>query len=170
MIAGITYLTTEQLDALREGTETLRDYLLIEVQFETGCTVSELASIKRDDVKSTHIKVSDRTCRVSETLLKRIQEFLKQHESRYLFPSRQQEAITCKRVQQIVKKYIKGLTPTVSKQSPHILRYTHIVHALKNNIPPPAIMKQTGLGELRISQIIAQVQSADQDSYSRMFQ
>ena len=43
------------------------------------------------------------------------------------------------------------------KTTPHVLRYTHIVHAYRQGVPIQAIGKQTGLTSVRIAQIVADV-------------
>ena len=166
----ITYLNERQLEQLRNSAKNLRDWLLIVVQYETGCTVSELVLIKREDIKHNSIQVANRQCIVSTNLINKSREFLKGHSSPYLFPSRQKPYMTTKRVQQIIREYLQNLNfPGIDKHTPHLLRYTHIAHAVKQNIPFKAIQEQTGLKELRLSQIVASVTPSEQKGYGRMF-
>lgn len=163
------FLTQQQLSHILDSVRSLRDWLLIRVQYETGCTVSELIHIKREDIRAGRIKTGDRTARVSTDLTRRCKEYLGTHGSDYLFPSRQSPHLTVKRIQQITKKLLKDCNIRVDKKTPHLFRYTHIIHAHEQGISMPAIMQQTGLGELRISQIINECTEPAEDEYRRMF-
>ncbi|MFT4250371.1 MAG: tyrosine-type recombinase/integrase [Candidatus Woesearchaeota archaeon] len=163
----IEYLEIDEIQQLKALTKEQRDALLIATQYETGCTVSELINIRREDLRERHIHVEDRLCRVSTTLLEQLSLYVKTHESPYVFPSRQQDRLTQKRVQQIIRKRLRALNKDLDKTSPHLLRYSHIVHAVQQNIPLQAIMQQTGLKEMRLSQIISQIQTST--GYEEMF-
>lgn len=163
------YLNRNQFLQLQTKTKALRDWLLVTVQYETGCTVSELINIKREDIHEQHIYIQQRECRVSDDLLAKLSTYVHTHNSPYLFPSRQQPKLTAKRVQQIIKKYLQELDVALTKETPHVLRYTHIAHAIQQNIPLSAIKQQTGLGEMRLSQIVSEVACSQEDAYARMF-
>jgi site-specific recombinase XerD len=165
----VEYLTKKQILQLQARTRVLRDWLLVTTQYQTGCTVSELTHIKREDIREHDILIDGRVCRVSTELLQKLSRYLKNHDSPYVFVSRQQPQLTDKRVQQIIKKRLKELDPKLSKATPHVLRYSHIVHAAKQNIPLRSIMDQTGLGELRLTQILSDVLPAQENAYERMF-
>lgn len=163
----IEYLDKQQLAQLQALTSELRDWLLITTQYETGCTVSELVNIKKEDIQKDAIRIDERLCKVSQNLLNKLLAYINTHNSPYVFPSRQQESLSTKRVQQIIKKHLKVLD--VQKPTPHVLRYTHIAHAVQQSIPLHAIKAQTGLGELRLSQIVSEVHLPDEDAYTRLF-
>lgn len=162
------YLTQQQLERLQALTKVPRDRLLIRTQYETGCTVSELVEIKREDLGKDHIKVGERKSHVSKSLLEALRAYLRTHHSPYVFTSRQNNSLTTKRVQQIIKQALKRLDADLEKQTPHLLRYTHIVHAAKQRIPLKAIMDQTGLAEQRVSQILSELPSQEEE-YGRLF-
>ena len=162
------YLTQQQLEELKARTKAPRDRLLIQTQYETGCTVSELVNIKREDINKHSIHVAERECRVSKQLIEELSLYVQRHQSPYVFASRQNQNLTTKRVQQIIKALVNKVDKEIQKTTPHLLRYTHIIHAAKQHIPLPAIMRQTGLAEQRISQILSQALD-DEDGYERLF-
>lgn len=165
----VEYLTQQQLQRLRELAKAPRDALLIEVQYQTGCSVSELINIKKADVASGRIRIQDRVCVVTPKLTEQLLSYAKTHKSPYVFATRQSPQLTQKRVQQIVKKYLRKLSCTLNKKTPHILRYTHIAHAIKQHIPFSAIKQQTGLGELRLSQLFSELSENDLQGYTEVF-
>jgi len=143
--------------------------LLIEVQYQTGCSVSELIDIKKSDVRKDSIRILDRTCYVTSSLIDALVAFGKSHDSPFIFATRQSPQLTQKRVQQIVKKYLARLPGDIDKKTPHILRYTHIAHAIKQHIPFSAIKQQTGLGELRLSQLFSELSGKEPQDYGKVF-
>lgn len=151
-------LSQQQLKRLLDLAKAPRDALLIRTQYETGCTVSELTQIQRSDLNDSTITIQHRPCHVSGSLLTDLKKLTQTHTSPYVFASRQSDCLTSKRVQQIVKRYLKQLDPTLEKKTPHLLRYTHIAHALAKHIPAKAIMAQTGLQELRMAQLMQELQ------------
>ena len=155
---GIEYLSKEELDIFRAAIQNRRDLLLLNILYETGCTVNELVNIKIQDIDFEKNTISfppestksgkSRTSFISGTLARRI----KNHkDSGYLFTSRQSSKITTKRVRQIIQSYSKSAG--LGKINPQVLRYTHIAHALERSIPITAIQKQVGMEGLRIVQI-----------------
>lgn len=163
------YLTHKQIKQLEALTKAPRDKLLIRTQYETGCTVSELVNLKREDLKNHSIHVNNRTCYVSKELLEELDHYLQRHKSRYVFTSRQNNQLTTKRVQQITKQLIQQVDSSIQKPTPHILRYSHIVHAAQQQIPLNNIMQQTGLAEQRISQVLTQALDSEDQAYTRLF-
>lgn len=165
----VEYLTQKQIQQLKSLATAPRDRLLIEVQYQTGCSVSELVNIKKTDLEKRAIHIQDRSCIVSEQLLKDLSAYAATHDSPYIFATRQSPQLTCKRVQQIVKRYVRKVSPSITKKTPHILRYTHIAHAIKQRIPFAAIQQQTGLGEMRLSQLFAELSEPEHKEYRKVF-
>lgn len=165
----VEYLTQQQIRRLRELAKAPRDYLLIEVQYQTGCSVSELVDIKKTDVTPTFIRIQGRKCFITQTLAKQLLSYAQSHDSEYVFATRQSPQLTQKRVQQIVKGYLNKLSADIYKKTPHILRYTHIAHAIKQHIPFSAIKEQTGLGDLRLSQLFSELSEEEPQDYGRVF-
>jgi len=163
---GLRYLSVEEWHRLLSIEKNSRDQLIIELLYETGCTVNELVNICSVDldIKKSILKIRKQNARnnearsvfVSVSLISKIEAFCKENKSsQYVFGSRQSNQITTKRVRQVVAKWCRDIG--VSKASPQILRYTHIVHAYQKNIPLDAIRSQVGLKRSRAIEIFSQL-------------
>jgi site-specific recombinase XerD len=160
---GVTeYLQKEELDKLIHSITNPRDRLLVRLLYESGCSVSEISELKTSAVHPDGtIHFIDRTAFISTELA---QELLKQADQ-YIFHTRQTPTITPKRIQQILKPYIASIHK--GKTTPHILRYTHIVHAYKQGLQLQVISEQTGLTPIRLAQILGDMPS--QKGYGAFF-
>jgi integrase len=161
-MAATEYLTREELEQLLHSITAPRDRLLVRLLYESGCSISELSDLKTSAVAHDGtVHFSDRTATISPELAG---ELLKQADT-YIFHTRQTPNITPKRIQQILKPYIAGVHK--GKVTPHILRYTHIIHAYTHGLPLAAIAEQTGLTCIRLGQIVASLPV--QKGYSAFF-
>ncbi|MFC1800612.1 tyrosine-type recombinase/integrase [Nanoarchaeota archaeon] len=156
----IQHLLREEFNRLKYIIDCKRDQLILNILYETGCTVNELVNIK---IK--HINFRNRTIKfppestktnkkrfsfISPALAKQIKKFSSEQKE-FLFSSRQSPQLTTKRVRQIIQSYSEAAG--LGKINPQIIRYTHIAHALERGIPLTAIKKQIGIGRLRIVQV-----------------
>jgi integrase len=156
------YLQREELDRILSSITNTRDRLLVRVLYETGCSLHEISELKTTNVYSDGtIQFTDRRAQISVDLA---HELIKQADH-YIFHTRQTPTISPKRIQQILKPHIAAVHK--GKVTPHILRYTHIIHAYKQGLQLSAISAQTGLTPVRVAQIIADVPSTK--SYSAFF-
>jgi integrase len=120
--------------------------------FESGCSISEAAAIRNAALSADGtLELGERTVIIAPDLASE----LKTQAGEYLFSTRQAATITPKRIQQILKPYITRVHK--GKNTPHVLRYTHVVHAYKQGVPIRSISSQTGLSAVRIAQIVADV-------------
>jgi len=167
---GLRYLCVEEWNSLFSVSKNNRDQLIIELLYETGCTVNELIYIERKDIdaKNSSVKIKKKNARnkearqifVSGGLLNKIVSFFDDSPaSIYLFTSRQSKQITTKRVRQIVGKWCREIG--IKDATPQILRYTHIVHAYMKKIPLSAIRQQVGLKRSRAIEIFSQLPVMD---------
>ena len=157
----IQYLSKKEFNRLKNQIDNSRDQLLLNLLYETGCTVNELINIKVKDIhfgkkiikfpsestKSNKSKISF----ISKTLTEKIKKFTEKQISSYLFVTRQSSQITTKRVRQLIQFYSQKAG--LGKINPQVIRYTHIAHALEKGIPLTVIQKQVGMERLRILQI-----------------
>jgi integrase len=151
----IEFLQREELEQLLNSIDNPRDRLLVRLLYESGCSLHEISELKANAVQADGtIHFSDRKAVISAELARE----LLQQASTYIFHTRQTATITPKRVQQILKPYIAAIHK--GKTTPHILRYTHIVHAYKQGLQLGAISQQTGLTPVRVAQIVAEVPQA----------
>lgn len=158
----IEHLALEELDRLLTSITNQRDKLIVRLLYESGCSISEISELRASAVHSDGtVQFANRKAHISSELA---QELLKQADS-YVFHTRQTPTITPKRIQQILKPYIAAVHR--GKTTPHILRYTHIIHAYKQGLQLQAISRQTGLTAVRVAQIVAEVPASK--SYNLLF-
>lgn len=157
------FLRHEDLERLFSSISNSRDRLLCQFLYESGCTVSEASELKAINLHGDgSTQFSDRKAVISPALATAL---LKQANT-YVFHTRQTINITPKRIQQILKPSIAAIHK--GKITPHILRYTHIIHAYQRGIPLSAICQQTGLTTVRLGQILADLPS--QRDYTAFFE
>ena len=184
---GIDYLSTKEIRDLINYIDSKRDKLIVRILFETGCTVNELVNIQIKDIdfnqkliyfppeitKSTRPKKS----LISDSLASFIKSYIVSSlrsrsnaayiEKKYLFSTRQSQAMTTKRIRQILQFYGQALH-FPKKLNPHVLRYSHIAHALDSGISLKSIQKQIGIEKFRLMQIYDLIMP-DKDDYNKFF-
>ena len=152
----IKYLKKEEWKKLLDCIDNFRDMVIIELLYESGCRVGELAKMDIQDIdfEAGFVRIpaentktrTGRTVFIPQGILSRVKA--------YLIMSRKKEgllfALAKRRIQQIVKKYSdkSGIVC-----SPHTLRHSHIVHALLDKVPITAVQKQVGHKRLTTTQI-----------------
>ena len=132
----------------------LRDRIILQLLFETGCSVNELCSIKvsdyvqpKDYAQFNKIKFANRNSVISENLSIEIKKYIlfrKRRAEDYLFSQNASKPLSVKRVEQLVDIIFDG------KIKPMQIRYMHIVHAASKGLSPDTISEQTGLLRQRI--------------------
>jgi integrase/recombinase XerC len=174
---AIKHLTIDQWSHLIGRASDQRDYLVLSILYETGCTVFELVNIQYQDIdfERTRLKIHDESARngeprwafISGSLLTRIKSYRKANpDSPYLLYTRQSSQITTKRIRQIVKSLFKSCQ--IKAAGPQVIRYTHIVHAYEKGIPLDAIKRQVGLKRSRAIEIFSELpEHSVQDAYRR---
>lgn len=166
----IRYLSYEEWEKLKSFKKLARDDLILTILYSSGCTVNELVNIRLKDIDfSKRILTIRKTCSrnkslrrvyLSKKVIDKIKIFIEQNESTdYLFSTRQSKKMTTKRVRQIVQKLCSKLN--IPDATPQIIRYTHIAHAYKQNIPVDAILRQVGLRRSRAIEIFNQLKLSD---------
>lgn len=153
----IKYLKKDEWLRLRDSIDNFRDMVIVELLYESGCRVGELAKMDIQDIDfsaggflyipAEHTKTKTaRTVYLPESTLSKVKAYLQQTKKKKgpLFN------LTKRRVQQLVKKYADR---SGVKASAHTLRHSHIVHALLDKVPLSAIQKQVGHKRLTTTQI-----------------
>jgi len=143
----IKYLKKEEWEKLRDSIDSFRDMLIIELLYESGCRVNEIALMKIEDIdfesgfiripgENTKTKIG-RAVFIPIRILSKVRAYLKQTRRRKGLLFR----ITKRRIQQIMEKYSRrsGIEATC-----HTLRHSHVVHALMDKVPIAAVQKQVG--------------------------
>lgn len=152
----IKYLTKEQWNKLRGSIDKSRDRMIIELLYETGCRVGEIAKIDIQDIDFSggYIRIpwqntktkTGRTVFVQEEILNKLRSYLreKRRKKGTLF------GISKRRIQEIVQHYSKK---SGVKASSHTLRHSHIVHALQDKVNITAVQGQVGHKRLETTQV-----------------
>jgi len=158
------YLTPEEVDKMVRAAEGLRDKVIISMLYTTGLRVSELVSVKMDDVN-----LEERTVRVygkggkerivffDEKTGRLLQEYIgEKPEGEYLFPGGRGGHMHYVSVERIVKMAAAkaGLR---KKVTPHVLRHSFATYALSQGMDIREIQELLGHASLRSTQIYTHV-------------
>ena len=142
-----------------------RDRLILSLLYSSGLRVSELVSLRIND-----IDLQDRTIRIrgkgdkdrivlfDENTRNLLEDYLQKrvYESDYLFLNRFGDPLTPRYVQMMIKNYARkaGIN---KKVTPHILRHSFATHLLKNGVDIRAIQQLLGHSNLSTTQIYTSV-------------
>ena len=153
----------------------VRDQLIIELALGTGLRVSEMASLKVEDLflkkgqNSLHVRNGkggkDRLVQFSVALKTLILDYLnyRKSPSPYLFASERGNQITASGIQQLFKKWVKkaGLP---KQYSIHSLRHTYATRLYKASCYNlRLVQKQLGHSSVSTTQVYADTSSEDVD-------
>ena len=152
-----SYLSFEEWYSLIASISDEKKKLIFEILYSTGCSESELISIKFSDVNFSNcmIKIKNRLSRIPFQLISKLELMQKKENSKksdYIFSSRQSPSISTKRLQQIVSEESKNCFER--RITPQDIRTTHVCHAILKNQPILSISNQTGLSTQRIAQVV----------------
>ncbi|HLP55801.1 MAG TPA: tyrosine-type recombinase/integrase [Fluviicola sp.] len=155
--------TKERIDPVFANTvEGLRDRLMVELFYQTGVRLSELITLKEQDVVSTHIKVlgkrnKERIIPIGKELFEQIQAYrlVKPDgpDSRHLlFVKKDGVKLSSKFVYRKINTYL-GMVTNVEKKSPHVLRHTFATHMLNNGAGLETLKELLGHANLSATQV-----------------
>ena len=162
-----TPLTQIELEYIRRACADIRDKAIIEFLYSTGCRVSELTGIKKEDVdwnkKSVHLFGKGKKHRTSYLNAKAevaLKEYLnsRDDDNEYLFVSSRSPHGQLKKcaVEKIVKQIAERASDNVSKPvTPHIFRHTTATTALNNGMPIEDISSLLGHENVATTMIYA---------------
>jgi integrase/recombinase XerC len=156
-------LTTEKLeDVFADTFEGLRDELMFELFYQTGIRLSELVELKETDVSENHIKVlgkrnKERIIPISIELKNKINIYLTQKHkglgaSKYLLVLKNGNKLYGTLVYRKINYYL-GLTTSLDKKSPHILRHTFATHMLNRGSGLETLKDLLGHANLSATQV-----------------
>jgi integrase/recombinase XerC len=137
-----------------------RDKLIIDVFYMTGIRLSELLSLKINDIDQPNqtIKVlgkrnKERIIPLSINLLNDILNFSEKHKiNNYIFVNFEGKNLSSKKVYIIVNKCL-SMVSSIEKKSPHVLRHTFATHMLNNGADINAIKEILGHSNLSATQV-----------------
>ncbi|GAJ00639.1 unnamed protein product, partial [marine sediment metagenome] len=124
----IKYLKKEEWLKLRDCIENFRDMVIIELLYETGCRVGEVAKMEIEDIdfEAGFIRIPAENTKTKTGRSVFIPKGILSKVKAYLIMTRRKKGslfgLTKRRIQQLIEKYseISGL-----KCSAHTLRHTH---------------------------------------------
>lgn len=170
------YLSYEEmrniLDSLKPtDDEMILERLLIEVFYATGCRVSELISIKIDDIDFNNLTIrimgkgsKERIVYFGEYALDYMNRYLKNvrpkwlnsEESEWLFINSKGKNLTVFEVEKMVSEIVKHLS-LKTHVTPHTFRHTFATHLLNNGADIRAVQELLGHANLNTTGIYTHV-------------
>jgi len=166
-----TVLTKEEIFSLLKALNNKKSRLMISLVYATGMRVSEITSLKIDDLDFEELigyvrqgkGKKDRILNIPKFLsskLKRLAEKEKSFGAIYLFPGRNNTKMSDRNIQKIVKNAAKkaGIKKDVHT---HTLRHSFATHLLENGVDIRKIQELLGHSDLSTTQIYAHVSPAE---------
>jgi len=158
------YLEPEEVARMVEACSSLRDRVVILLLFTTGLRVSELVSMRKDDIdlEKRSIRVrgkggKERVVYFPETLVPLLKAYVEglPEDAEYLFPSagRHMHYTT---VERIVRKAAES-AGLKKKVTPHVLRHSFATHSLAMGLDLREIQELLGHSSLSTTQVYAHV-------------
>ena len=160
-------LSQIELEYLRRACNSLRDAAIIETFYSTGCRVSELAIMTKEDInwreRTVHIFGKGRKHRTSfinakaEVALKAYLDS-RTDDSNYIFVSERApiRPLNKDSIEDIVRTISRRAYPNIGRKvTPHILRHTTATTALQRGMPVEDISKLLGHESIETTMIYA---------------
>ncbi len=147
----------------REDFEGYRDYLMLELFYQTGIRLSELIELKQASFSPDSIKVlgkrnKERIIPISNQLYQLYQKYCGyksvsvERESPYVFVLNSGNKLYEKFVYRKINFYL-GLITKIEKKSPHVLRHTFATHLLNNGSGLEVLKELLGHSNLAATQV-----------------
>ena len=161
-----TYITYDELNRLLLAIDTSknlgkRDYLLINLLYDSGVRVSELINIRINniDFENRLIKILGKgdkervvyfTINTSKLLYEYIYDICEVHKypRKYLFENKSNVVISRFEVYNIIRKYVE-IAKIEKNVTPHVLRHTIATHLIQNDADVMSV--KTILGHSKVS-------------------
>lgn len=153
------YLDYAEVQSIIDVTESLRDKAIVSCLFSTGCRVSELLNLNRDDIKSNQAVVIGkggkfRTVYFDKTAFDYLNDYLETRNDKIpaLFISGQYRRITVSRVEQIL--HILSAEAGIEKNlTPHVLRHSYATDLVVNGANILAVKDLLGHASISTTQM-----------------
>ena len=169
----VEYLTVEEMLELLNvkvsndyGTN-LRNKTIVSVLYSSGIRVSELISLKVEDINGDTFKVlgkgnKERICFLNDSCLETLDEYLAYFKIRsgYIFLNKEGKKITARSVELIIKKMGEALVPPKNVY-PHMIRHSFATHLLNNGCDIRTIQVMLGHSSIASTQVYSHVSLND---------
>lgn len=161
------------MDISKNGEFGKRNYLIIELMYNTGVRVSELVNIKLDDIDFSNKRIRimgkgsyERFVFFGDYALRALNEYidglrcelLKGRKSEYLILNKDGRNITTRGVFKIIDNIIHE-TSIKTKVSPHTLRHTFATHLLDNGCDIRSVQDMLGHKSINSTEVYTHVTS-----------
>ena len=164
------FITFEEFQRLVNAAKNERDKLIIEFLFYTGVRVSELVSLKKDNIlwDRGFVRVygkggKERLVPIPDFLLNKLKDYASKTKSDYLFP------LSTRQIERIVKEAAirAGIT---KKVTPHVLRHSLATTLLSKGVDIRYIQELLGHSSLSVTQVYTHVvPSKLKEIYKKVF-
>jgi integrase len=171
-------LSIRSFSALQKSIDSVRDRLILQILFETGCSVSDLSNVMAGDIRSPkeHTELCAirfhnplRFSAISSELSSHLVDYAKKRKRKkdeFLFSQQPDKPFSMKRIEQILFAISQEKKILIT---PHNIKYLHIREALSKGLSPDTIAAQTGLSRQRILQISDLLHITSVQSYASFF-
>lgn len=174
-------LTAYDLEVIRWNCESVREKALIDFLFSTGCRVSELSSVNREDVDwiarsvRIHHGKGDKSRTVffnaeSELSLQKYLETRSDDNPALFVESRKPFRRMSARAVQLLMKRVRSRCTVSAKVTPHVLRHTFATTSIRSGMPLEQLQALMGHSKPETTLIYAKVDVSDlQRAHQRIF-
>ena len=155
-------------DEFSDEYSQVRDFLILEVFYDTGIRLSELINLKQEDIDFVNLTLKvlgkrnkERIIPITKALKDKILFFIETKENQgiiskekenFIFLTKFGKKVYPELVYRVVNYYLSGIT-TINKKSPHVLRHTFATHMLNNGADLNAIKEILGHSNLSATQV-----------------
>ena len=165
------YLNYEELAKILDSIDTssedgLKNRLLIEMLYATGCRVSEIANIKIEDINFSNNSIrvigkgnKERIVYFGEYARFYLNKYIEGHKREYLFDNKNNEKLNIHEIEYMVKEIVKNLA-LKTHVTPHTLRHTFATHLLNNGADIKTVQELLGHSSLNTTGIYTHVSNA----------
>lgn len=159
-------LTEDELEQLRRGCKTLRDKVILETLFSTGCRVTELSNMKISDIdfQQRTIKVLRKGNKEDYVFLnprvyRLIMEYLQQRTDNVdvlIYSNKTKTNLKACGIETAMENIVKRAKFN-KKVTPHVIRHTTATIALKRGMSIEEVSKMLGHSSIETTMIYAEV-------------
>lgn len=166
------YLNYEEIETILESIDTgtkegIKERLLMEMMYATGCRASEIINVRYKDIDtdSKTIRImgkgsKERIVHYGDYAALYLTEYIRKNETinEYLFVNSKNDKLTVQELEGIIKKIVSNVT-IKTHVTPHTLRHTFATHLLNNGADIKTVQELLGHASLNTTGIYTHVSS-----------